>query len=251
MSTSPASVFSHFSSKDLFTILVYRHLLTEASQDDPDNTKSNMCKQLAEHAHTTGLLKICQLLSRETLLKVGESILDGGKPSNRVLPHLIYEEMVKSTPKKWLLSQKEHLPIILEDLELEAESTDGETINSILEMADRVGIEFLLSSFSAPVLSGFAERSGLTVNTSSAEDVIECIIERKNKTKSSSEPVPKPEPSKTKPSKIGKGITLIDLNSWFLLSELIAFCEENSLSKGGSKKEVAKRIYEHLEGQVF
>eukprot|EP01126_Amoeba_proteus_P051687 TRINITY_DN6191_c0_g1_i4.p3 TRINITY_DN6191_c0_g1~~TRINITY_DN6191_c0_g1_i4.p3 ORF type:complete len:128 (-),score=39.51 TRINITY_DN6191_c0_g1_i4:76-459(-) len=84
----------------------------------------------------------------------------------------------------------------------------------------------------------------------STEDLIECIIDRKNKTKSTSKPVPKPEPSKTKPSKIAKGISLIDLNSWFLTTELIAFCEENSLSKGGSKRELAKRIYEHLEGQT-
>lgn len=57
-----------------------------------------------------------------------------------------------------------------------------------------------------------------------------------------------PKKSESEP-KIAKGITSVDLNSWFYRDDLSKWCEDKGLPKNGSKKELVKRILDHFAGK--
>ena len=56
------------------------------------------------------------------------------------------------------------------------------------------------------------------------------------------------KPSKKKPE-IRKGINAVDLNSWFYSKDLSSYCEKKGIPDKGTKRELVKRILDHLDGK--
>eukprot|EP01126_Amoeba_proteus_P052962 TRINITY_DN6434_c0_g1_i8.p1 TRINITY_DN6434_c0_g1~~TRINITY_DN6434_c0_g1_i8.p1 ORF type:complete len:218 (+),score=35.39 TRINITY_DN6434_c0_g1_i8:58-654(+) len=180
---TPETVFGFFETNDLLTILKYRHLFPQSStvsslkNELGGKVHSNLVKQLADYASSAGLNKLLQTLEKGVLQKMAEGMSYPGyseshKPSSTLMAKMIAKDMSEVGPRLWLVENKHFLPAIIDDLELEkpdGEDDDENTdtvVDTILEMADRVGMEFTLSSFSSPVLTGFARRSGLDIASS-------------------------------------------------------------------------------------
>jgi hypothetical protein len=125
-----------------------------------------------------------------------------------------------------------------------------------------VGLENCFSAFSVERLIDFAAGSKLKIYgqyvasllffnflCSSREKILDALVTRQDMAKPEVKKKAKPvKPSKEKPE-IKKGITSVDLNSWYYRDDLSEWCEKKGLPKNGSKKELVKRILDHLAGK--
>jgi len=97
----------------------------------------------------------------------------------------------------------------------------------VLAYADFIGLDACFSSFAMDTLAAIVNSCGLTVEGGGLNHMIDTLITQTNyktpkKTKNTSS-----EASATKPAAIKKGITKIDLRSWYSHAELLEWCEKN------------------------
>jgi len=69
---------------------------------------------------------------------------------------------------------------IFKVLEIDKPSSKSKYVDALLEEADIMGVENILSSFSIPKLKEIAEECGLTVESGSKSVLIECIVAQEN-----------------------------------------------------------------------
>jgi hypothetical protein len=218
----------------------------------------DIAKYIAEDVSVQGLQLLMESLSKETLTKLAAhwkveypGYGENPKPSKRLMAKRLVVAMQENGPKDFLTHCDAYLPQIIGDLELEGVSAKDKekAAKALLAEADLLGVEHCLSAFAFDKLHEFAVNSGLKVYGSSREKLLESLVERKNMDK----PVKKTKAkvakvSKEKP-KIAKGISAVDLNSWYYAKELSDFLEKKSLPSKGTKKELVKRIMDHLAGK--
>jgi hypothetical protein len=166
---------------------------------------------------------------------------------NSMIKHLL-GAMESSSPKKFFNGLDQALAKnILEELYLPLEK--GKPGEALLSEAANMGLENCFSSFTAKRLAEFAAGSGLTVESGAFDVVMNCLIERKDfkQPKTKKETKEEVEKSKTKPA-LEKGISDVDLNSWFYREDLAEYCKSNGLPFRGNKAELIREIKQHLNG---
>jgi len=247
--------FKKYDKEDLLYIAKYRNLPIAAEMmNDP---AKDIAKYIAEDISAQGLQILMESLSKETLTKLAShwkveypGYGENPKPSKRLMAKRLVAGMSENGPKDFFLHSDSHLALIIADLELEVSAKDKEkAARAILAEADDIGVEHCLSAFSFAKLEEFAVNSGLKVYGKSREKLLEALIERKNMEKPEKKVRAKaPKVSKAKP-KIVKGISAVDLNSWYYAKDLSDWLESKSLPAKGTKKELVKRILDHLAGK--
>jgi len=92
----------------------------------------------------------------------------------------------------------------------------------------------------------------LKVHGSSREKILTALMDRTDmvKPKTPKKKVKKVEeqPSESKP-KIAKGISKVDLNSWYYAADLAEWCKDKELPHHVAKKILVKQILDHLDGK--
>jgi len=123
---------------------------------------------------------------------------------------------------------------------------------AILAEAESIGIENCLSAFSVDLLKRFAKGSGLVIFGSSREKILTALMEKtdmeKPKTPKKKKKKTEEQPSESKP-KIAKGISKVDLNSWYYAADLAEWCKDKDLPHHATKKILIKQILDHLDGK--
>jgi len=169
--------------------------------------------------------------------------------SKPILVKRIHEEMEKIGAKKFLDEIKNDvMEEIFKVLEIDKPSSKSKYVDALLEEADIMGVENILSSFSIPKLKEIAEECGLTVESGSKSVLIECIVAQENH-KAPKKKALKPEKASKKKPDIKKGITKTDLNTHYYRQELQDYCKDNDLNTTGSKRDFISRILAHVEGR--
>jgi hypothetical protein len=157
-------------------------------------------------------------------------------------------EAIEKDPENYIQARDSKvLDSIVKTLDME-KPPKKEVGKKILEEADHFGLENYFSSFSVDKLQEFAEDCGLEVQSSSNNQLIDCLCEQtdfKVKKKKKSQTV---KPSKKKPD-IKNGISKMDLNHYYYRNDLYDYCKEHGLNTTGNKKEFIQRILAHVEGR--
>jgi len=229
--------------------------------DEPDK---DLVKLLVSHVSTTGLQLMFETLSKDTLTSLTTDLKidypgyeEGAKPSYRLMAKRLVATAGEASSLKHFLTHEcaDHLAAILKDLELDEEVSakdKDKAAKAILAEADSIGTENCLSAFSVDLLIRFAKGSGLQTYGSSREKILTALMERTDMEK----PVPvkkkkkktEEQPSETKP-KIAKGISKVDLNSWYYAADLAEWCKDRDLPYNVAKKILIKQILDHLDGK--
>eukprot|EP01126_Amoeba_proteus_P015343 TRINITY_DN168_c0_g2_i10.p1 TRINITY_DN168_c0_g2~~TRINITY_DN168_c0_g2_i10.p1 ORF type:complete len:372 (-),score=106.63 TRINITY_DN168_c0_g2_i10:81-1196(-) len=218
------------------------------------DTAGKLAKYLAVDVQSVGLRKLLDFLSNDVLTSLSTGldfpfITEDRKPTNKEMSKRICNELSSTGPKQFLLKHADVLPTILEELDTPTESNSSDNADVILTEAESMGLENCFSSFSAERLKQWAERSNLKVYGCNKDALIEALSTRTDIRK----PVVKkkkapPKLSSTQP-KIEKGISVIDLNSWYYRDDLVNFCSKNGLTKTGTKAALIRRILNHFQGK--
>jgi hypothetical protein len=218
----------------------------------------DIAKYIAEDVSAQGLQLLMETLSKETLTKLAShwkveypGYGDNPKPSKRLMAKRLVAGMAENGPKDFFLQSDAYLSSIIGDLELTGVTAKDKdkAAKALIAEADALGVEHCLSAFAFDKLQDFALNSGLKVYGSSREKLLDALIERKNMDKPEKKTRAKaPKVSKDKP-KIAKGISAVDLNSWYYSKDLSDWLEKKKLPSKGTKKELVKRILDHLAGK--
>jgi len=219
---------------------------------DEKKSSSQLVKILANESFSIGLKKLLQSLTRDQLTVLGKIMEweDNKIPYNKqVLVKRIHEEIEKVGPKEYLGKFKsDELEPLLHTLDL-ALPSKSKYVDALVEEANEIGLENWFSSFPVRKLQEFADASGLTVNSTSVEVLIDSILKHENHEPPKKKKARAEKPSKKKPA-IKKGITKVDLNTHFYREELMEYCKEHGLRTQGNKKDFIIRILAHVEGRV-
>jgi hypothetical protein len=259
--TSPAQVFKSFEREDLLHIIKYRNIeVLSKLADEPDK---DLVKLLADDVSTTGLTLAFEALSKDTLTKITTALKieypgyeEDVKPSVRLMAkRLVVEIGEASSPKHYLTHDcADFLADIIDGLDIEDVSArdKDKAAKAILAEAESIGIENCLSAFSVDLLKRFAKGSGLTIYGSSREKILVALMEKRDmekpKTPKKKKKKTEEQPSESKP-KIAKGISKVDLNSWYYAADLSEWCKDKDLPHHAAKKVLIKQILDHLDGK--
>jgi len=260
--TSPTQVFKHFERDDLLHIIKYRGIEVLAKlADEPDK---DLVKLLADDVSATGLQLMFESLKKETLQTITTDLNitypgydEDVKPSVRLMAKRLVVACGEASSTKHFLTHQcgDHLASILEDLELDEEVSakdKDKAAKAIIAEADSIGTENCLSAFSVDLLKRFSEGSNLTIYGSSREKILTALMERtdmeKPKTPKKKKKKTEEQPDEFKP-KIAKGISKVNLNSWYYAADLSEWCKDRDLPHNVPKKQLIKLILDHLDGK--
>jgi len=208
--------------------------------------KKNLPKHLAADVSKVGIKRLLKSLKVDAL-KALASKLEEEKQNTRaknVLVKRIYDALADN-PKAYFESlDAKHLKPTCENLDISG-GNKAKQIEQILQVADEFGLDHCFSSFPVSVLQAFTSSCGLTVQTSSVEILVDCLIKQTNFKKKKKEK--KELKVSDKQPNIKKGISKIDLHHWYYRNELGDWCKENGLKNTGNKKELVDRILEYLD----
>jgi len=221
---------------------------------DEKKSSSQLVKILTTESFSIGLNKLLQSLTRDQLKYIAAKMEweDDKIPHNKqILVKRLHEELEKVGPKKYLENFKsEELEPLLKTLlpKYAPLPSKSKYVETFIDEANEIGLENLFSSFPPKKLQEIADACGLTVNSSSIEVLIDCILNQEDH-----EPPKKKKPKTEKPSKkkpaIKKGISKVDLFSHYYRDELFEYCKEHGLKTQGNKKDFVSRILLHVEGK--
>jgi hypothetical protein len=259
--TTPNQVFKSFDREDLLHIIKYRNIeVVSKLQDEPDK---DLVKLLVDDVTATGLQLMFENLTKETLVKMTTALKveypgyeEAVKPSARLMAKRLVVAAGEASSAKHFLTHDclDFLPTILDDLELEdVDAKDKEkAAKAILAEANSFAIENCLSAFSVDLLKRFAAGSNLVVHGGSREKILSALMERNNmdkpKTPKKKKKKVEEQPSESKP-KIAKGISKVDLNSWYYAADLAEWCKDHDLPSKDTKKNLVKMILDHFDGK--
>jgi len=209
---------------------------------------------LSRECATIGLKKFLETLKLKFLQKMGENMeWDNEKnkvpSSKQILAKRIHEEMEKVGPKKFLDDVSSSvLEEIFKDMDIEKPSSKSKYAETLLEESETWGLEKIFLGLPLAKLKECAEACGLTVESSSIDILVDCIVRQENH-KAPKKKVSKQEKVSKKKPDIKKGISKTDLNTHYYSLELKDYCKENDLNTSGSKKDYILRILAHVEGR--
>jgi len=197
-------------------------------------------------------------LPKGTLDKLSESIPveEGDKKPNakNVLAKRLKEHIDSVGPKKFFDGQED--AILREILEKMGEEPNKSKLSEqILAYADYIGLDACFSSFSTETLKAIVDSCGLTVEGGAFQHMIDSLLTQTDYKAPKKSKKVTPKASETKPASIKKGISKIDLKSWFTHGELQDWCEKNIpdfKEKIKSRKtivELANIIHGHFAGE--
>jgi len=151
------------------------------------------------------------------------------------------------SPTKFLLNvQSKHLKEILKYLEIEVETKD-KMVDTLVNLADEMGLEKLFSSFPVSKLKEFIKTCGLKIDSESLDTLLTSLIEQE----SIKAPFKSTEsPSKNQP-KIDDNISVVDLHHHYFREDLAEWCKKNELISNGSKKELVDRIRRKFDKKLI
>jgi len=261
---TPSQVFKNFEREDILHIIKYRGIQglgKLAEQSDRD-----LVKILVDRVSTTGLQLMFETLKKETLTKLWVLTTDleiqypgyeeGGKHSYFLMAkHLVAAAEAAPSYKHFLTHQcADHLAAILKDLDLDEEVSAEEkekAAKAILAEADSIGTENCLSAFSVELLIRFAKGAGLQTYGGSREKILTALMERTDMKKPvivKKKKKTEEQSAETKP-RIAKGISSVDLNTWYYAADLAEWCKDRDLPHNMTKKILIKQILDHLDGK--
>jgi len=211
-------------------------------------------KALVEWVRKQGMLFNLRLLPKEILLDLAkdEEFKYNGygtrkfKPEANAIAKRLGDKAANDGIKEFLSKTSDDT---LESIAKELELGKGDRIQNIIEKAEANGLEHLFSSFPIEELTQFAAGCKLKVQSKSREVLIDCLMNQTGFKKKKAETKKKDDTkvSKSKPE-IKKGISLVDLRSWYYRDDLMNYCKEKGLKTGGNKKDLETRILKHLSG---
>jgi len=261
MKATLAQVFKNFEREDLLHIIKYRGI--EGMGKLAEHSNRDLVKILVDHVSATGLQLMFETLGKETLTSLTTDLEiqypgyeEGAKPSYRLMAkHLVVAAEAAPSFKHFLTHQcANHVPAILKDLELDEEVSAEEkekAAKAILAEAGSIGTENCLSAFSVDILIRFAKGSGLQTYGGSREKILTALMERTDMKKPvivKKKKQTEEQSAETKP-RIAKGISRVDLNSWYYAADLAEWCKERDLPHNVAKKILIKQILDHLDGK--
>jgi len=173
-----ARAFKNFNKMDLIDIAHKKHFVFQTSKEPLD--------AVVEEVTSLGMQRLLRCLDKELLEKMTKS--KGQEHTKNQLINKALKSMNSDgqTPKKWFNG---HDQATLTSVASQVEMDDPKNVDvpRILAQAEEFGLENCFSAFDSSVLQGYAQRSGLKVESTSANVLIDCLIHTKD-FKSSSEP---------------------------------------------------------------
>jgi len=118
-------------------------------------------------------------------------------------------------------------------------------VKGILDNVHTFGLEHMFSLFTSSELLEFAEELEISIDSTSKDIIIDCIIAQENyeQEDKSNEEV---EASKDKPE-IKSGITTVDLQTWYNRTELSEWLRNKQCKVSGNKRGLINRIILYLD----
>jgi len=193
-------------------------------------TKKQIAKHLAADISALGLERLFGKLPKATLDKLSESIpTEEGqkKPNAKTVLAKRLKDHVDSVGAKKFFDEQDNavLKEILEKMDEQPNKT--KLSEQVLAFADFIGLDACFSSFSTETLTAFVESCGLTVEGAGAQHMIDSLITQTDFKVPKKTRKPAAKASEAKPAAIKKGISKIDLKSWYGHDELQEWCEAN------------------------
>jgi len=217
-----------------------------------DKKGSALAQAIADEVTMAGLQILFKCLTLKQLQELTKGItLDekkSGSKSSLTKQLVTKVESRDGAHKLFSGLDKSAAKSIKDKLEITGKGSDA---SLLLEEAEAFGLENCFSTFDVDTLLSFAEGAGLKTDTRNTDALIDCLMEMKDfkpEKKTKKEKKPEPEKSKKKPE-IKKGITEVDLQSWFNLEELTQYCQDQKIPHVGKKIIVIKRILKFLAGE--
>jgi hypothetical protein len=225
--------------------------------DTTEKSKKQLVQDLANHVNSLGLSVVLRILKVKDL-KVLSNVckIEDDKLGKATLAKKIQEVMEEEGPDKLLLKAShgkvDLLGNILKAMEIpvipNSPDTREDKVETILRVADEMGLENFLSSFPTTKIKEFVKHCGLKVDSDSLDNLLRALIEQESVKQYF--PGTKEETlSKTQPQ-ISETITAAELFNYYFREDLVKWCDENNLTSHGSKKELVERIRRKFDGKL-
>jgi len=124
-------------------------------------------------------------------------------------------------------------------------SKKKDMVKGILDNVHTFGLEHRFSLFSSSELLEFAQDLEITVESTSKDILIECIISQQNY-EPEEKSIEEVEASKDKPE-IKAGVSTVDLQTWYNRTELSEWLRNKQCKVSGNKKDLINRITLYLD----
>jgi len=251
MPKTPHQIFSVFNLEHL------QYMAESRNIDTTEKVKKQLVQDLANHVNSLGLSVVLRILKVKDL-KILSNVckIEDDKLGKATLAKKIQEVMEEEGPDKLLLKAShgkiDLLGNILKAMEIPVLPTSPDTredkVETILRVADEMGLENFLSSFPTTKIKEFVKHCGLKVDSDSLDNLLRALIEQESVKQYF--PGTKEETlSKTRPQ-IGPTITAAELFNYYFREDLVKWCGENELTSHGSKKELVERIRRKFDDKL-
>eukprot|EP01129_Flabellula_baltica_P000323 TRINITY_DN10350_c0_g1_i1.p1 TRINITY_DN10350_c0_g1~~TRINITY_DN10350_c0_g1_i1.p1 ORF type:complete len:299 (+),score=92.07 TRINITY_DN10350_c0_g1_i1:81-977(+) len=269
MSLTPKQVLSKFNSKSTLVSIAERRGINLTKQQ-----QKRVADILAEDVLKTGINKVLHVLKKKELVALSkDGNVDYEEERKNRGPHkedgeedwfpqkqTMIERLTDAISSFGVSQFFEQLPVpvLLEccksiddlsdfsDEELLDTYGQDDLVNGILQNIYTFGLQNLFTSFTVTELATFAEDCDLSVKSQAKEVLVDCIVEQKDYRKKTVKR--KVETKSKKKPDLKDGIKKVDLEQWYLRSELEDFCREKGMKISGNKRDLIKRILLWFEG---
>jgi len=224
---------------------------------EKEKTKKQIAKRLAADISASGLERLFGKLPIATLEKLSESVpTEEGekKPKARSVLAKRLKEHVDSEGAKKFFDEQDNAVLKELLLKMGEEPNKTKLSDQVLAYADFIGLDACFSSFSSETLAAIVDSCGLTVEGGGAQHMIDSLITQTDYKAPKKAKKAAPKASETKPAAIKKGISKIDLKSWYSHAELQEWCEKNipefkeKIKSRKTMVELANLIDRHFNG---
>jgi hypothetical protein len=249
MPKTPHQVFS------VFNLAHLQYMAESRNIDTTDKSKKQLVQDLTNHVNSLGLSVVLRILKVKDL-KILSNVckIEDDKLGKATLAKKIQEVMEEEGPDNLLLSAsygkgEELLGNILKAMEIPFVSdTKEEQIEIILRVADEMGLENFLSSFPTTKIKEFVKHCGLKVDSDSLDNLLRALIEQES-VKQYFAGTTEESLSKIQPQ-IDENITVAELFNYYFREDLVKWCDANTLTSHGSKKELVERIRRKFDDKL-
>jgi len=245
MAKPPKEIFNACGNLELL-----QYIAEAKGVDAADKSKKALVTELTNVVKSNGLHILLKSLLVKTLKQLAEKLDWGEKkaPTQKVtLAKKVFEAM-ESKPKKFLEEQPASLlKQLFKELDIALPDNKKDYADKLLDEAQSMGVENLLSTLNPAKLFEFAEACGLKVESHSVDILIDSVLGLEDY-KAPKKDKKNDEPSKKKPA-IDKNISKVDLNSHYLRTDLAKYLDDHDLLNTGVKSALASRVYAHLQGE--
>jgi len=231
-----------------------QYMADQRNIDSNDKDKEQLVNELASHVHSLGLTVVFRILKVKDLKVLSDICkIDDDKLGKATLAKKIQEVMEEKTPEVLLekasLEHEDLLDNIIKAMEMgEMKAPRKEKIQTILQVANEMGLENFLSSFPTTKIKEFVKHCGLKVDSDSLDTLLRALVDQESIKHfypgTADEPLSKITPP------IDENITAVQLFNHYFREDLVKFCEKHKLTSHGSKKELVDRIRRYFDGHL-